>query len=106
MTSPSLLSEEARRAIEDGENLVYISAVVAWEIAIKRFIGKLEAGDVEEAISDNHFLPFSASVSHALAVERLPAHHKYPFDRLLIAQAMIEGLTLVSRDPVIKSYPV
>ncbi len=98
LKDPALLSEGARNAIEDGENLVYVSAAVAWEIAIKRALGKLQAGNLEEAITENQFLTLPVTVSHALAVEKLPDHHRDPFDRMLVAQAMSERLTLVSRD--------
>lgn len=106
LKDPALLSDGARNAIEDGENLVYVSAAVAWEIAIKRALGKLQAGNLEEAITENQFLTLPVTVAHALAVEKLPDHHRDPFDRMLVAQAMSERLTLVSRDAVIQRYPV
>ncbi len=106
LQDPALLSERARDAIEDGENLVFVSAAVAWEIGIKRALGKLQAGDLEEAIRENRFLPLPVTVAHALAVEKLPTHHRDPFDRMLVAQAEQDGLTLVSRDSEIQRYPV
>jgi PIN domain nuclease of toxin-antitoxin system len=106
LKDPALLSDGARNAIEDGENLVYVSAAVAWEIGIKRALGKLQAGDLEEALKENQFLALPVTISHALAVEKLPNHHRDPFDRMLVAQAEQEGLTLVSRDADIQRYPV
>lgn len=102
-----LISAGARQAIENEKNTVYVSAAVAWEIAIKRGLGKLKCPhDLEAILKTNRFEPLPISVSHALAIENLPLHHSDPFDRLLVAQAQSEGLTLVSRDPDIQKYPV
>jgi PIN domain nuclease of toxin-antitoxin system len=107
LDDPALLAESARKAIADGKNLVYVSAAVAWEIAIKRSLGKLNAPeDLEAAMAANRFLPLPVTVPHALAVATLPDHHRDPFDRLLIAQARHEGFQLVSRDPFMKLYDV
>jgi PIN domain nuclease of toxin-antitoxin system len=107
LDDPQLLSQAARKAIGDGKNTVYVSAAVAWEIAIKRSLGKLDApDDLEAAMEANRFLPLPVTVSHALAVQTLPDHHRDPFDRLLIAQALFEGFKLVSRDRNIPRYRV
>ena len=107
LDDPTLLSREAREAIAQGNNAVYISAAVAWEIAVKQSLGKLEApDDLEEAMRANRFLPLPLTVAHALAVRNLPPHHRDPFDRILIAQARAEGFTLVSRDPYVPAYGV
>jgi PIN domain nuclease of toxin-antitoxin system len=99
LDDPHLLSHSARKAIADGRNTVYISAAVAWEIAIKQFLGELDAPDDLEAVMQaNRFLPLPVTVSHALAVRNLPGHHRDPFDRLLIAQARQERFKLVTRD--------
>jgi PIN domain nuclease of toxin-antitoxin system len=101
------LSKAAREAITDGKNAVYVSAAVAWEIAIKRSLGKLDApDDLEAAMEANRFLPLPVTGAHALAVQTLADHHRDPFDRLLIAQAQLEGFKLVSRDPYIPRYGV
>jgi PIN domain nuclease of toxin-antitoxin system len=101
------LSRPARKAIQDGQNTVYISAAVAWEIAIKKALGKLDApDDLEEVMAANRFLPLPITIPHALAVQTLPDHHRDPFDRLLIAQALLEGFRLVTRDREIARYPV
>ena len=105
--SPSL-SPAARTAILDGRNVVYVSAASAWEIAIKRSIGKLRIpkGDYLEELKAHRFTPLNVTTEHALAVEALPSHYKDPFDRMLIAQAQIERLTLVTRDPRLSLYGV
>ena len=79
----------------------------AWEIAIKRRLGKLDApSDFEGAILSCGFRPLPISMAHALATETLPGHHRDPFDRMLVAQAIIEGATLISRDLDIRRYDV
>ena len=101
------LSETAREAIAEGENTVFVSAVTAWEIAIKRAIGKLKLkGDYQKGLQRYRFLPLAISTEHALAVEHLPQHHGDPFDRLLIAQAQLEKLTIVTRDKRFEDYGV
>lgn len=103
----ALLSAGARQAIENEKNTVYVSAVVAWEIVIKRRLGKLNfAHDVTTILMSNRFEPLPITLSHVLAIDQLPNHHGDPFDRVLVAQALHEGLTLVSRDPEIQRYPV
>ena len=107
LDDPSRLTKAAWKAIGEGKNTVYVSAAVAWEIAIKRSLGKLDApADLEAAMSANRFLPLPVTIPHALAVRALPPVHRDPFDRLLIAQAMHEGFKLVSRDPNVPLYGV
>lgn len=107
LDSPILLSSAAREAIADGSNTIYISSAVIWEIAIKRALGKLNAPlDLEEAMVSNRFLPLPITIAHALAVESLPSHHRDPFDRMLIAQSLLEQCHLVSRDRHVASYGV
>ena len=107
LDDPTLLSEDARNAIADLDNDVFVSAAVAWEIAIKRGLGKLTAPpDLELALRACQFSSLSISVTHALATESLPAFHRDPFDRLLVAQALLENLTIVSRDPKLARYGV
>ncbi len=101
------LSRFARDAISEGQNEVFVSAVTAWEIAIKRSLGKLELkGDYRRGLERYRFTPLSISTEHALAVETLPQHHADPFDRLLIVQAQLENLTLVTRDGRFEAYDV
>ncbi len=100
------LAPEARRAIEEADT-VYVSAASAWEVAIKIGLGRLRpTRTVEEAATESGFLELPITFRHAEHVTGLPAHHRDPFDRLLIAQAQVEGLTLVTRDPVFGRYPV
>ena len=107
LDDPLLLAKSARNAIGDGNNTVYVSAAVDWEIAIKKSLGKLDApDDLEAAMAANRFLTLPVTISHALAVLELPHHHRDPFDRLLIAQARLEGFKLVSRDPHVPAYGV
>jgi PIN domain nuclease of toxin-antitoxin system len=108
---PALLSPAARDAVSDRANDVYVSAAVAWEIAIKAGRGKLRlpmgpATFVPSRIAALGFTSLPISLDHALAVAALPATHADPFDRILIAQAQFEGLTLVTRDATMLSYPV
>jgi PIN domain nuclease of toxin-antitoxin system len=104
---PGQLSTHAKKAIQDGSNRVYVSAAVAWEIAIKKSLGKLSVpDDLEEMMDANRFIPLPVTIPHALAVLALPNHHRDPFDRMLVAQAMYEGFRLVTRDHEIAKYPV
>ena len=102
------LSQKAREAIINGNNVVFVSAATAWEISIKKAIGKLQVpnGDYLEELKVHRFTPLAITTEHALAVENLPSHHKDPFDRILVAQAQLENLTLVTRDPRKKAYTV
>jgi PIN domain nuclease of toxin-antitoxin system len=107
LSDPLQLSREARDAIADGKNTVYVSAAVVWEIAIKQSLGKLEApDDLEAAMAQNRFLALPVTITHAMGVRQLPVVHRDPFDRILIAQASLEGFKLVSRDPNVPRYGV
>ena len=93
------LSKKAYSTIKDSSNLIFISAATAWEISIKKSLGKLKAPDnLEEILEANNFQTLSITILHALLAGQLPFHHEDPFDRLLIAQSQIEDLTLVTRD--------
>lgn len=106
-TDDARLRGRARDAIVDGANPVFVSAVTAWEIAIKKALGKLEApDDFLEELARHRFTPLYISCEHALAVEGLPPIHTDPFDRLLVAQAQLERLTLVTRDRRLGEYGV
>lgn len=100
------LEAGARRAIEEADT-VYVSAASAWEVAIKIGLGRLRPSrTVELAASESGFLELPVTFRHAERVVRLPTHHRDPFDRLLIAQADVEELTLVTRDPLFRRYPI
>jgi PIN domain nuclease of toxin-antitoxin system len=101
------LSPEARRAIEDTGNVVLASAASAWEISIKKALGRLQApDDLANAIDDAGFLKRVITFDDVDRVARLPAHHRDPFDRMLVAQALEEGAPIVSCDPLIARYQV
>lgn len=103
----STLSSEARSSISEGDNEVVVSAASAWEIAIKRAAGKLRVpSGLEEALAENGFGSLPITITHAMAAGALPAHHRDPFDRMLVAQANLEGLTLVTRDPRFEPYGI
>ena len=101
------LSDAAREAIIDGENLVFISAVSVWEISVKQAMGKLHVPDnLIEEIQIHRFTPLEINLQHAHLAGRLPAIHKDPFDRMLIAQSMLEKLTIVTRDQIMSQYDI
>jgi PIN domain nuclease of toxin-antitoxin system len=101
------LPENIRTQVIDPSNSVFVSAVSVWEIAIKKAIGKLEApDDLPEAISACRFNPLSMTFAHAMKAGFLPKHHDDPFDRMLVAQSILEGCTLVTRDHRISAYGI
>jgi len=100
------LKANARRAIADAD-IVFVSAASAWEAAIKIALGRLRVPDsIEAGVSDSGFEKLPIAFSHAEASARLPSHHSDPFDRMLVAQARIEGLTLVTHDRRLSRYEV
>jgi len=101
------LTDQARDAIADPNNLVMVSAASAWEISIKKALGKLAApDDLERQIDESGFAPLSIGIAHGLAAGQLPRHHDDPFDRMLIAQAFGEALTIVTHDKRFSEYGV
>lgn len=101
------LSSDGYAAIADPDNHIAVSAASAWEIEIKRSAGKLRAPlDLREQIDAEGFEPLFVTIQHAVAAGRLPQHHGDPFDRMLVAQAQIEGLTLLTSDPTFGRYGV
>ena len=100
------LPQNVRARLED-EPGVYFSPVSVWEITIKQAKGKLSGpAGLAESVRDSGFTELPITVEHAIAAGRLPPVHHDPFDRMLVAQARWEGLTLVSHDPQIRSYDV
>jgi PIN domain nuclease of toxin-antitoxin system len=88
-------------------DVVAVSAVSGWEIAIKRALGKLRFGDALEAVADRYgFQPLPVTLRHADVLRELPGHHGDPFDRLLIAQALDEGFTILTSDRAFEAYRV
>ena len=104
------LSKTAREMIEDAETVVLVSAASAWELAIKSRLGKFKsrelAEDLDEQILEEGFVALPISVEHALRAGRLDSPHKDPFDRMLIAQAQIEDVSVISRDPAFDNCAV
>lgn len=105
------LSDDARAQIEDGENRKLVSLASCWEIAIKVGLGKLDLGEpsrtfLPREIARNNCELLQIRLEHATAVEDLPLHHRDPFDRLLIAQMMVEDLPVISADQVFDQYGV
>jgi len=101
------LSKKSQAAIADGKNLVFVSAVVVWEIRIKEALGKLEIPrNFKRVLESQPFEMLDITVEHAHAVRDLPVHHRDPFDRMLVAQAKTEGFTLVTHDVRLKKYKV
>ena len=101
------LSNIARDKIIDGNNIVFVSSASVWEIAIKKSTGKLVVPDnLIEEIELHRFTPLPINYAHAQLVANLPHLHKDPFDRILIAQALLEKLTLITRDELIMEYEV
>ena len=105
------LNKTARHAIEDESNSLYLSIASLWEITIKTSLGKLELGIPLEQITTNFILPSGFKIlpihfSHLLVLKDLPFHHRDPFDRMLISQAISESLTLVSEDRAFGDYTV
>jgi PIN domain nuclease of toxin-antitoxin system len=101
------LSERAASALRDPSHDVFVSAVSGWEIAIKRARGRLRFPDVDrEMVSALQLTELPVALRHAAEIGTLPHHHRDPFDRMLIAQARTDGLTLVSRDQAFSAYDV
>lgn len=101
------LAERARVAIADADNRVVVSAVSVWEISIKRASGKLAfRHDILEVLARTGFDALDITPRHADRAGSLPQHHADPFDRLLVAQAQIEGLVLVTQDRQLSPYGV
>ncbi len=101
------LPKIAKKLIKNQQNSFFVSSASAWEIAIKKALGKLEAPDeLEKALFENNFLPLSITIPHALTAGKLPLHHLDLFDRMLVSQAKVENLTILTHDPIFKKYPV
>ena len=107
LAEPERLGPTARELLIDPDNAVLVSPVSIWEIEIKRNAGRLEAPpDLIQDITEAGLDPLPVTLGHAHAAGRLPRHHGDPFDRLLIGQAIIESLTLVTVDRVFPKYAV
>jgi len=105
------LGRRTHALLASSESAVWISAGVTWEIAIKVGLGRLDLGEPPEVclpreLERSGFQPLPITVGHSLAVRTLPKIHSDPFDRILLAQALLEGMTLVTSDRQIARYPV
>lgn len=111
VNEPAKLSQAASALIADGDNQTLLSAVTAWELAVKHRKGRLDLPDSPEnifrtAFTEDGFAPMPIDISHALQVGNLPPIHSDPFDRLLIAQAQTERIPILTSDPNIARYDV
>lgn len=101
------MSRTARDAITDPENQVAVSAASAWEISIKGSLGRLSIpDDLEEVLEASGFEALPITVGHALVAGALPSHHRDPFDRMLVAQALDGGFTVMTHDLAFGDYDV
>lgn len=107
LAEPSRLSRRTRRRIESATERVLVSVVSAWEIEVKRALGKLSApDDLERQLVERRFTELELRIEHVIELRTLPELHKDPFDRMLVAQAVFEDLTIVTADEMVRAYPV
>jgi PIN domain nuclease of toxin-antitoxin system len=108
-TTPECLSPQARLLIESADSELLFSAASLWEVAIKAGLGRsdfqVDARLLRRGLLDNGYAELPIGSDHAVAVATLPPIHKDPFDRLLVAQAMVEGITLLTADALVAQYP-
>ncbi|MBU6485474.1 MAG: type II toxin-antitoxin system VapC family toxin [Betaproteobacteria bacterium] len=106
---PGRLSSDARALIEDLGNNPVFSAASLWEVAIKRGLGRsdfqVDPRLLRRGLLDNGYDELPIASQHAVAVDALPRIHADPFDRILVAQSMVEGITLLTSDPIVARYP-
>jgi PIN domain nuclease of toxin-antitoxin system len=106
---PGRLSAEAHSLIDNPENELLFSAASLWEVAIKRGLGrndfKVDARLLRRGLLDNGYSELPIISDHVVAIESLPTLHKDPFDRVLVAQATVEGVTLLTIDSLVAQYP-
>ena len=111
LLEPHRLSEAARQAIEDPGEVLLVSSATAWELGTKHELGWLTGAEgvldgFETHVARLEATPLAITVPHALAAAQLPPHHRDPIDRMLIAQARIEGVSLVTNDAAFGAYDV
>ena len=103
------LSAAARAAIGDAGSEITFSVVNLWEVAVKTARGRgefqIDVGSLRRRLLDNRFAELAVTGAHAVALATLPRLHKDPFDRMLVAQAIVEGVTLLTADPAVATYP-
>lgn len=111
LAEPARLSPEARRVVAARRNTIYLSAASAWEIVIKCALGKLSLPEPAQAfvpsrMASQGLTPLPITHAHALRVASLPVIHRDPFDRILVAQALVERVPILTADPVLARYPI
>jgi PIN domain nuclease of toxin-antitoxin system len=107
LNAPERLTTKAREAIEAEENEVFVSVISPWELAIKGpREGLLLPGDLKKQLANQRFELLPVLLSHTDPLESMHRHHRDPFDRMLVAQAIAEGLTLVTADRKLRNYQV
>ncbi len=106
---PERLPAKARGLLDDARNEPIFSSASLWEIAIKRGLGRddfqVDARLLRRGLLDNGYSELAITSHHVVAIDRLPRLHKDPFDRLLVAQSLVEGITLLTSDPAVAQYP-
>lgn len=106
---PERLSAKARRFLRDEQNQLLFSGASLWEIAVKRGLGRkdfqVDPRLLRRGLLDNGYFELPILSDHVVAIDDLPPIHKDPFDRLLVAQATVEGVTLLTVDPIVAGYP-
>jgi PIN domain nuclease of toxin-antitoxin system len=106
---PDRLSAAARTLLNDPQNELLFSAASLWEVAIKRGLGRddfqVDARLLRRGLLDNGYHELAITSEHAVAIDGLPPFHKDPFDRILVAQSMVEGIILLTADPLVAQYP-
>ncbi len=107
--APEQLSQAARALLEDSNNELIFSSASLWEIEIKRGLGRVDfKADprlLRRGLLDNGYSELPITSEHAAAIDTLPAIHRDPFDCILVAQSLVEGIALVTTDPVVAQYP-
>jgi PIN domain nuclease of toxin-antitoxin system len=107
--SKGRLSSEAAKLIDDPANELFFSAASTWEVTVKNDLGRTDFRVnphlFRRGLLDNGYVELPITSAHTVAVDRLTDHHKDPFDRILVAQAMVEGITLLTSDPLVAAYP-
>ncbi len=111
ITDTPKLSSQVHEIVSDGKNELFLSAASGWEIAVKAKLGRLQIPDkpelfISEQMVINAIQGLPIQISHAVHVYNIPTHHRDPFDRLLVSQAQLEGLPILTVDPLISQYQV
>lgn len=107
--NPERLSVDARALLEASDNALFFSAASLWEVAIKRALGRddfqVDPRLLRRGLLDNGYHELPIGSEHAVAIDSLPSIHKDPVDRMLVSQAMVEGITLLTTDALVAQYP-